>query len=219
MEGWTALSALVALGFSLYTYWHQTWRGPKLRLDFKNDRDVKTQINTVNLLHGIETPHSTKSRWLRVMVVNAKGRAAKNCRAYLIGIKLVRQGGTLEDRFPNDVRPMVWTHEPSGKPSGRDLLPGVAHWVDVAFAIEGEDVLHVSVEPACQLTETGVYEFTVQVSAEEASPKVINIKVHWDGNLHSLGGQEVSSPSTTGSGKYGNAVRAAFRELRSVIPE
>jgi hypothetical protein len=226
-EDWTAIGAwgqwfagIVALIFLLYTYWHQTWRSPKLRLDFLPDQDVKTQTNTVNPPHGIVISPEKKSRWLRVRVKNVENRrAAKNCRAYLIGINLVRPDGTLEDRFPNDVRPMVWMHEPTGKPAGPDLLPGVTHWADVVFAIEGESVLHTSVEPPYPLNETGEYVFTVQVSAEEVSPQVVTIRVHWDGNWHSLRGQKFTNYPSFFSGKYSYRLREVIRRFWSCLSE
>jgi hypothetical protein len=114
---WFAGIATFAVVF--YALWQDYWKRPKLLLSFNNERDVKSQENTV----GFDP--STLSRWLRVRVKNANRRkVAKNCRAFLIGIERVGPDGTSEDMFPNDVRQLYWTHDPSERPSARDLLPG-----------------------------------------------------------------------------------------------
>jgi hypothetical protein len=161
---------------------------PKLLLSFDNEQDVKSQLNTVGL------DPSVLSRWLRVRVKNANRRkAAKNCRAFLIGIEKVGPESKSEDMFPNDVRPLVWTHDPTGKPSARDLLPGVVHWVDIVGTIDGQNALAVQVQPAWSLNTPGDYMFTVQVSAEDADPAVIKIRVHWDGTWQSLNGRVIAA--------------------------
>jgi pyrimidine deaminase RibD-like protein len=160
---------------------------PKLLLGFDNAWDVKSQINTVGL------DPSILSRWLRVRVKNAsKRKVAKNCRAFLIGIERVGPEAKKEDLFPNDVRQMVWTHDPPGSPSARDLLPGVDNWVDVVAAIDGQKALLVCVRPSWALGTPGDYLFTVQVSAEDADCEVIKVEVHWDGTWQSLRGLPVS---------------------------
>ena len=124
-------AALVTFCVLVYAIYQDYWKRPKLILSFNNDRDVKSQANTVGWA-GLHP--STLSRWLRVRVQNAnKRKVAKNCRAFLIGIEKVESG---EDQFPNDVRQLRWTHDHSEVPSARDLLPGVFHWVDIAGTIE-----------------------------------------------------------------------------------
>jgi hypothetical protein len=189
---WKAFGALgpwfagfVTFYLVVYTIWRDQWKRPKLLLSFDNDRDVKTQANTVG---WVNIPPSTVSRWLRVRVQNAKRRrVAKNCRAFLIGIEEAPSG---EDKFPNDVRQLRWTHDHSTPPSARDLLPGVSHWVDVAAAIDGQNTLTVCTFPPWVLGIPGDYVFTVQVSAEDADPAVIKVQVHWDGTWPSLRGQD-----------------------------
>jgi len=190
---WTAIdavgqwfAAVGTLAVVVYAIFQDYWKRPKLRLSFENNRDVKSQSNTVGL------DPSALSRWLRVRVVNANRRkAAKNCRAFLVGIQRVGSEANGMDMFPNDVRPLIWTHDPSGCASARDLLPGVAHWVDAAATVDNSKVLSVRVQPAWSLNDAGDYVFTVQVSAEDTDPAVIKVRVHWDGTWQSLSGQQV----------------------------
>jgi hypothetical protein len=187
---WTAIGALgqwvaglATFCIVIYTVFSDYWRRPKLILSFDNERDVKSQEHTVGL------PSSTLSRWLRVRVVNAnKRRVAKNCRAFVIGIEKIQPGSAPSDVFPNDVRQLYWMHDPSPNPSARDLLPGVAHWVDVLAAFDNLTALSVRVSPPWSLDTPGNYVIIVQVAAEEASPSVISIQANWDGAWHSLRG-------------------------------
>jgi len=187
----TMLGVVVALGVLFYAIYHDYWRRPKLIFSFDNNLDVKTQTNTVNP----QVPGY--SRWLRVRIVNAKRRkTAKNCRAYLNRIDRVQQKGGKEDAFPNDNRPMGWTHDLTGPQTGRDPLPGVIHWVDVAFTVQGENGIGVCVAPPYALANPGVYDFTIQVSCEDADPEVITIRVCWDGTWESLRGERAATALT-----------------------
>ncbi len=160
----------------------QNWRRrPKLLLGFDNDRDVKSQSKTVS------HPDGQNSRWLRVMVTNAKGRRpAKNCRAYLTGIR--RDGA---DEFPNDVRQLFWTHDPSNLPQPRDLLAEVNHWIDLLAAIENVEDVQVRTYPPYAVEAGAEYVFTVQVTAEDAEPEMIRVRANLRGSWSALSGKQV----------------------------
>jgi hypothetical protein len=175
----------LALGYVLYK---DLWKCPKLSISFVPDRDTKPQTNTVGQ-HGANT-----SRWLRVQVQNGMGRrVAKNCRAFVIGIHRVVSSGQNEDLLPNDVRQLRWTHDHSSTPQWRDLLPGVNHWFDVAFADEGGNVLEVPAHPPCGQAIPGEYLFRLQVSAEDAHPVEITLRIFWDGDWKSLRGEQATT--------------------------
>ena len=93
--------------------------------------------------------------------------------------------------LPNDVRQLPWTHDHERPPGGRDLLPGVPQWVDVAFTVNGASVLFVPSHPEWHTDELGYFIFTVQISADGADPVSIQVRVHWDGRYESLRGQQV----------------------------
>lgn len=166
---------------------HEYWRRPELEVSFKSERDVKSQENTV----GVASMRL--SRWLRVQVMNKPGRrAAKNCRAYLTGIQRVLPDSVSDD-FPNDVRPLQWMHDPLDEFGARDLLPGVAHWVDVVGTVEGHRELKLRVYPSYDRIMPGEYIVTILVSAEEADPVEISVRITWDGTWDSLHGRAVGS--------------------------
>lgn len=158
----------------LYVVYRDHFKRPKLILRFDNKKDVRDQINTVG------HPPGLVSRWLRVRVQNKNGRkAAKNCRAFLIGVEYIGPDGQIEDVFPNDVRQLQWTHNPPGQ-EGRDLLPGVVHQFDLVGALnDGKPCLCVQVTPPYIFHAPGKYCFTAQVSAEDADSQIIQIRVQW----------------------------------------
>lgn len=182
------LNAIAAAAIFVYALYRDYWRRPKLVLTFDNDRDVKNQTNTV--LNSDGKNPIPQSRWLRVRVENiSRWRTAKNCRAYLIGVKKVGLAANGQGDLKDDVRPLVWMHDPSGRPSKRDLLPWIAHWVDIVFTEPSDARLNVCVYPPWHRLGPGDYEFTVQVSADGADPAVIKVRVSCDESWESLRGQ------------------------------
>ncbi|MEW4570938.1 hypothetical protein AB1L88_23975 [Tautonia sp. JC769] len=179
-------AGFITLAVLVYAVWQDYWKRPKLLISFNNEEDVKSQGNTVGL-----DPH-LGSRWLRVRVQNKPGRkVAKNCRSYLIGVEHVNSGENY-NLLPHDVRPLDWMHDKPESFLSRDLLPGVAHWVNIIGAIEQQDYLKVCVYPSFALQIPGVYVLTIQVSAEDANPSVVKIRIYWDGNWESLRGERIS---------------------------
>jgi|GEM_PF-4184004 len=186
---WTAIEAvgtwfagLATLATVLYLVFRDYWKRPKLIATFDKTRDIKNQTNTPGL------PPPAISRWLRICIQNENGRRlAKSRRAYLVGIEKIGPDGTVEkDVFPNDVRPLQWTH---GSPaeSARDLLPGVMHWVDLLSTAELLQALQVNCIPLYGLPMPGLYRFRVQVSAEDTVPPApIQVLIRWDGTWDSL---------------------------------
>jgi hypothetical protein len=127
-----------------------------------------------------------------VRVENGKRRrTAKGCRGFVTAIEKVGPGDKREDAFPNDVRAVGWMHE-SKADGTRDLLPGVRQWLDVAATIDGQKGAAVLVSPAWRLETPGDYIFSVLVTADEADPVVVRVKVHWEGTWSSLSGQRVA---------------------------
>jgi hypothetical protein len=158
---------------------------PKLVLGFDQQRDVKSQRNTVGL------PSTVLSRWLRVRVENTPGRqAAKGCRAYLVRVSRPEPGGRLEELLVEDARPMQWMHDRPEVFGARDILAGVPHWIDVAHTADHVNGLMASVHPAWSIEEPGgTYLFTVMVVAEDSDPETIRLRVTWDGSWESLTGE------------------------------
>jgi hypothetical protein len=174
-------AAFATLAAVLYVIYRDSWKRPRLILSFDKNKDVKDQSKTI----GVTDPEAN-SRWLRIRIQNKPGRrVAKNCRGYLIGIRKVwADTAEFQDVFPNDVRPLVWTHSPNE--ITRDLLPGVVHQLDLIGIEEGQRCLPVQCIPPFSLDIQATYVFTVQVSAEDAEPEHITVKIRWGGGWNSL---------------------------------
>jgi hypothetical protein len=187
---WTAFGALATVAVAIVAIWHEELKRPKLRISFDPDRDVQTQKNTVGV------PKNHESRWLRVRVVNGPKRwrimtcrAAKNCRAFLVRIESVRPDGNAVV-FENDARQLRWMHDPQDKWEGRDLLPGIPQWVDLACTVDNRLKVQLSSYPEYELPpDPGDYLVTAQVSADEADPVTTQVLIHWAGTWESLSGR------------------------------
>jgi hypothetical protein len=134
------------------------------------------------------------SRWVRLQVQSEhrgrfgiRRRFAKNCRAYLVGVRVIGESGTLLDEMRNDVRLLGWKHG-NYPPECRDLLPGVVHQIDLAFTFDGDPQprLFYAVHPRYGGTRCGRYVFTVHVTSENADPKGIELTLDWNGSRESL---------------------------------
>ena len=189
---WTAIGAVghcvattIAFVVLVYAVQKDGWKRPTLSLRFEPDHDVKSQDNS-RLWAGERA--SQYSRWLRIRVENTnRWKAAKNCKAYLTGIKNLATG---EDLFPSDVRQLRWMHDHSEVPAGRDLLPGVVHWFDVLTSFHDRSRLAVCAFPEWGVDAPGDYLFSVQVSAEDTDPVALSVVVSSDGSWQSLTGRK-----------------------------
>lgn len=185
-------SGVVALIVLLYTIFRERIDLPTLELSFMPSRDIKSQQNTVNPVHpGL-------SRWLRVKVVNSHSRkVVKNCRAYLVGITRILPDGSKADVFPNDCRQLLWMHDNPDSAGGRDLLPGIGYWADVAATFDNPTTpLTIRTTPNWGIDTAGEYLVTLQVSAEgvEHTP-TLRIYIVWlgPGKWESLSGRHGGS--------------------------
>jgi hypothetical protein len=188
MDIWTiagtwfgALATAAAVAYALF---RDVLQQPKLHVSFDSETGVRVQLRTVGV------PDHLQSAWLRVSVTNVNSRtAAKNCRAYLV--EIVDHGFAPQlapdgvDVLPDDVRQLQWMHDIEAIGQSRDLLPGVRHWVDVLKFVEGS-IPALCIYPPASLGSPGHYILGIQVSAENASPVHIRLRVTWDGRLESL---------------------------------
>jgi hypothetical protein len=169
---WVAgIGTFCLLVFALY---QDFWRRPKLQLSFDKDRDLRAQVNTVGM------DPSAVSIWLRVMVTNKPGRrAARNCRAYLASLTDIGFHPDGAEVLPGDVRQLSWMHDPVDQWNARDILPGVCHWVDVLKFGVGSAFAEMCAYPSVPLGSPGDYLLAIQVSAEDAEPELIKLRVQW----------------------------------------
>lgn len=171
-----AVGSIATFGALIRLIWADYFKRPVLEVDFDPLRDVRDQFNTLSPFH----PRLTlkRSKWVRVCVVNRKGRrVARNARAFLIGAMPVNMSGPY---LRNDSRPLPWQND-SHDSKPRDLHPGVLNWFDVLLtAEEAEGGLPTCAKPTFLLA-VGTYRLAVQVTADEADPVTIHLLSEWDG--------------------------------------
>jgi hypothetical protein len=176
--------ALLALGYILLRdELRERWTRPNLMLNFGISPGYVDQRNT-RLPDG--SLDQGCSRWVRIQVRNQLGRRfAKNCRAYLVGFRVLRPDGTVAEQFRYDTRQLQWMHG-NYQPEARDLLPGIPHQIDLVSALDGLSVLTFRVNPPDGRDIHGRYVFTVHVGGENADPRGIEVTVDWGGTRESL---------------------------------
>ena len=182
-------SGFVALCVLFYYVYRDYVDAPKLDVCFDPTRDATDQTSaTTRDGRGL----LGYSRWLRVLVTNTAGRkTAKNCRGFLTKIERISPSGKPVLWTPNDCRQLTWTHDRGPVPSGRDLLPKIGHWLDVARTLaSAPGLLYIECFPDAVEPGEGEYLFHVQVSAEGTDSSIIfKLRVMYDGqNLKSLTG-------------------------------
>ena len=177
-------SGLIALGALLYVLFReQVWERRKRPRLLLNPARCRDQRNTRLPNKRIDP---SVSRWVRIPVQDEQGRkVAKNCRVYLIGVRLITADGRVVSVMENDVRQFQWEHG-NYQPESRDLLPGVVHQVDLVAASDAIPTLSVRVNPYLNLDIPGRYVFSVQVAAEETDSQTRDFTVDWSGTRESL---------------------------------
>jgi hypothetical protein len=197
----TWLGAIATAAAVIYALYRDLLFQPKLIVSFDHKRDIKDQANTVGV------SDNRGSRWLRVRVVNKSQTAtAKNCRAYLIGARdlgfaprMMPDGVEL---LPNDVRQLQWMHDRPGEWQGRDLLPGVNHWVDILSYVAGYLCPTLCTYPEMPLGRPGDFIFDIQISAESAKPVTISLRVRWGDDYQTVTGEVVASGDASGKRRW-----------------
>ena len=130
--------------------------------------------------------HQCWSRWIRIRVENRRGRkVARNCRAYLVGLKFIDKDAKTLELLHDDWRPLRWMHDTAGRQS-RDIVPGAVHQIDLVATSEQSSRIVFQVDPPLGDDKHGKYVFTVHVVAEDAEPKGLEIPVCWSGTYESL---------------------------------
>lgn len=183
-QWFSGIVAVLALGYVLFREQILEHRKkPKLVLSFHMPPGYVDQVNT---RQPDGSRHEGLQRWVRIQVKAEVGsNAAKQVRAYLVGIKHDYPHGESRPWPDHDVRQLQWMHG-NYQPETRDLYPGITHQIDLLQAIDGQHVFHVRVDPPFAIEGGGQYVFTVHVAAENADPKGIEVTVAYDGTRASL---------------------------------
>lgn len=176
-----AILSVLLSALSLYfSYFKEYIDVPRMAVSFDPELELHVQGFT-------QAPnHPGLSKWLRIRVVNvSRWKSIKNCRAFLVGFEQLLPNGQREDLFGTDSRQLIWMHDRSEHPQGRDLLPRIPHWFDVVATFDGgrnAAKARLQCFPGHELPQGGKYRLKIQVSAENAANWVVMwIDVIWNG--------------------------------------
>lgn len=131
--------------------------------------------------------------YIRVKVTSSKRRAAKGCRAFLVGIETKASNGSFVPTEFVDSLPLAWSCSPTGaERAPRDLFWGINQYVDVVAAHDGSAYLEPQFAPVphryvsiFRATEK-IYRFTVFVSGDGVEPSRIQLIVAWKGDAKKM---------------------------------
>jgi hypothetical protein len=165
----TVLNTLVGavLGFAAAVFAeplrHWIYR-PKLKLSFDEDPDCRARTPEQAQVQGGPRPvQSThEADYIRVKVINTKPSIAKNCRAYLVGVRGEEAYGPL------------------------DLPRGIVQFVDIVSTRSVSADFKPEIKPIPYryfdlFRQHGKFRFTVQVSGENVKPVFIKVVFGWSG--------------------------------------
>lgn len=157
--------------------------GPKLAVDFHVDRPLESYFTHTTTVEG------QPCCYVKIKVVNAGKRSAKNCRGFLVAFEEWNPTTSKYEAVAgNDTLQLIWTQSPKEEERlGFDMSPGVGRFLDVVTTAEGQPNFWfcTSRNPTKfhpYLSRPGKYRLVIQVSAEEAEPKLIPLLLDWDGN-------------------------------------
>ncbi len=171
--------------------------GPDLRIGFRPDgnHQVKTRkFSGPTVYHQslanrppiAQQAPSWNVTYVRVRVWNEKTRYAKGCRGFLVNVEAIDNSGRFVPTGYCDSIQLKWSYLPEGSPQLVDLPKGVNQYLDVIEATEDRTNFTpctVSMPSAYDsiFDKTGVFRFTIVVTAEETEPQEIKLQVSWNG--------------------------------------
>jgi hypothetical protein len=154
------------------------WK-PTLALDYQDTEDCKSK-----------TPiDSTEGCYVRVKVTNrARLRStAKDCRAYLTNMEKENQRGEFVKTVYCDTIQLAWSCQKCGEEyRAIDIPKGINQYVDVISTQKSSQefkpkIMVVPNRYQGLMKETGVFRFTIQVSAEGSDSVAIQLVFKWEG--------------------------------------
>lgn len=147
---------------------------------FSNLPQVGVDVQTGEPIYELKS----KSRWLRLRLINKKGFFSKTARNCYVKLIKVRNGRDIIIR-PFNAFPLMWV---SYAVSKNNLAKGEYHLLDLAFETENERVIYPATHNQFGLPNLllerkeeklgpDVYTFTLGVYGDNFDPQYINIKV------------------------------------------
>jgi len=153
---------------------------PVLELEFYRDSPDFVTFTPMTCGHAY---------YIRVKVKNKKRivrNVAKGCKAYLVNIEKKQPNGEFGPTIYCDSIQLAWSNRGKNEYDGFDLSKGVNQFVDVITTYNGRTDFEPQtfVKPYRYIplfNQKGVFRFTIQISAENANPETIKIKLDWSG--------------------------------------
>ena len=169
-------------------YLDERFLGPRLKIDFKNGEEFKTEANLI-----VRGGQSYKEIFIRARVRNESIQLAKNCTAWLVRVKKVHHAGTESTKY-FDSRQIPWANN-DFRP--HDIPKDTEHYVDVVSVftnVEGwnfKAMLFSSEEDLCRYK--GTLRFTILVTGDGAKADHCQIDVTYTGDRHQFAAVPVRS--------------------------
>ena len=150
---------------------------PIVKLEF--NKDLPDFVTHTPMTHG-------QACYIRVKVNNERRNVAKGCKAYLVNIEKEQPNGEFCSTIYCDSIQLAWSNRGKNAYDGIDLSKGVNQFVDVitSYSNRTDFEPQTFVKPNRYkplFKQQGVFRFTIQISAENADPETIKIKLNWSG--------------------------------------
>jgi len=125
---------------------------------------------------------------IRVRVTNASRIVARDCRGYLINIEKQNEKGVFVPTIYCDSLPLSWScRVGTDSFTGIDIHKGINQYLDVIGTESTSNefkpkVMVMLFRYSDLFKETGIFRFTIQVTAVDANPSTIKLILNWKGN-------------------------------------
>lgn len=155
---------------------------PSLLLEFRDNKDCKspTPMNKDDV--------ETEGYYIRIKVTNENRHIAKDCRAYLINFERKDENNGFVRTEYCDSIPLGWScRDKKDRFRGIDIPRGINQYVDVIATVKDSSVYipQIMVPPyrySKLFEKKGIFQFTIQVTADDANPKTIKLILNWKGD-------------------------------------
>jgi len=159
---------------------------PKSEPEFKEGEDFITSTPVI-VRDQCQEFITNNAYYIRVKVTNKKRRVTQGCRAYLVNIEKEQNKGGFNPTSYCDSIQLAWSNSGEHAYDDIDISKGVNQFVDIIATNSDIDYFEpqIRVKPyryESLFREIGVFRFTIQISAENADPKIIKLIFKWSGD-------------------------------------
>lgn len=160
--------------------------GPKLSIVFTGKDDCIPK--TIERGPGIER----EAYYIKARVTNIRKAIARDCRAYLVNIEKKDADGKFKPTVYSDSIQLAWSAQGSeNRSKALDLAKGIKQYVDIITTRSDSPYYYPQLAVTLNryvplFQETGIFRFTLQVSAAEADPRMLKLTFEWNGQWDSF---------------------------------